>query len=167
MDALSVYAQHVVRNSQARDLALQSKTDEFTISCLQTVVMWPGILARLAGPVQDLRWLSYSFLAGRSLVRGNQSATTAESARLMRFLSQLWELGNVQTQRSATDPCDYVAAIWIDCPRYELPIDYKSWELPRLLEDAIQQLEPDFKIGIAVSFPSDLSTLPVGLASGL
>jgi len=44
-----------------------------------------------------------------------------------------------KSPRMATDVRDYVNAIWVDCPRYELPRDYRSAGLGDLLDDAAIQ----------------------------
>ena len=79
----------------------------------------------------------------------------------------LRSFGDPSAPRSASDPSDYVAAIWVECPEYKLPLDYKSWDLSSLLENAIQQLEKNWTFSPAVSFPSDLSTIVGPVAAGL
>ena len=74
--------------------------------------------------------------------------------RCNRFLSQLGKLG--KSSRKATNHWDYVTSVWVDCPGYNIPPDYKAMELPALLEHAILQLEKN--VGI-----SPTSNAPAGL----
>jgi hypothetical protein len=91
----------------------------------------------------------------------------SEATLFIRFMIDLVDISNAPVHRSASEACDYVAAVWVDCPRYELPVDYKSLKLSYLLENAIKQLEKNFHLSLAVSFPSDLSTLSINVAPGL
>lgn len=87
----------------------------------------------------------------RSHWRG-QSAYNQEGDdpnRLQEFLSRLSGLG--RTRRSTTKTRDYVLAVWVDCPKYVLPSNYKTLGLPLLLEDAILQLEKNFRKSIPVT----------------
>jgi len=79
----------------------------------------------------------------------------------------LVDISNAPVLRPASEACDYVAAVWVDCPRYVLLIDYKSLELSYLLENAVKQLEKDFCRSLAVYFPSDLSTMSINASPGL
>lgn len=72
------------------------------------------------------------------------------------FFMQLVTLGS--TSRLATQSWDLVAAVWVDCPGYQLPPDYKSKEVGALLEDAVLQLEHK-------SGTSPTTTAPAGLFS--
>lgn len=72
------------------------------------------------------------------------------------FFMQMVTLGS--TSRLATQRWDLVAAVWVDCPGYQLPYDYKSKEVGALLEDAVLQLEHNFGT-------SPTTTAPAGLFS--
>ena len=77
----------------------------------------------------------------------------------MRFVALLCTLRDPSAPGSTSEVCDYVAAIWVECPLYELPVDYRLWGLPHLLQDAIKQFEKNLALNLAVSFPSDLSSM--------
>jgi hypothetical protein len=53
--------------------------------------------------------------------------------------------------RKATEERDYVISIWVDCPGYVIPEDFKKMCLPELLEDAVRQLEHNHGISLLVS----------------
>jgi hypothetical protein len=88
------------------------------------------------------------FLAGQTLNSDRQVAEDAVTA-VNRFCSRLSGLG--RTRRFATKQRDYVLAVWVDCPKYILPRNFKALSLPLLLEDAILQLEKNFGMSIPVS----------------
>ncbi len=92
------------------------------------------------GPEADGAAPIYAFLLGYSVYRSE--ATTEHT--LPTFLNQLGELG--LAARSATRIQDYIAAVWIDCPGYRLPEDWKTTNVAVLLLDAIWQLEYNHKI---------------------
>jgi hypothetical protein len=91
------------------------------------------------------------FLTGTPLEIINKDSAgvvLTEAQKLRKFASQLSGVGWVQ--RSATRERDYVLAVWIDCPRYTVPDGYATMGLPLLLEDAIMQLERNFKMTVPV-----------------
>jgi hypothetical protein len=47
-------------------------------------------------------------------------------------------------RRSTKHERDYVLAVWVDCPGYRLPSDYKTLKLHELLDDAIRQVEKNY-----------------------
>ncbi|KAH8595418.1 hypothetical protein B0O99DRAFT_622866 [Bisporella sp. PMI_857] len=57
---------------------------------------------------------------------------------------------------SATEPCDYVTSVWVDCPGYTLPEEYKQMPLPDLLDNAVRQFETNYKMSIMATAISAL-----------
>ena len=60
-------------------------------------------------------------------------------AAVFRFLNMLRSLST--RGRSSTHDRDHVVAVWVDCPKYVLPLQYKTIGLACLLEDAVKQFE--------------------------
>jgi hypothetical protein len=77
-----------------------------------------------------------------------------ETSDLQRFLSQLGGLS--MSSRSATQVRDYVTSVWVDCPAYVLPINYKRMELADLLEDAVLQLEKNHGVSLIANAPAGI-----------
>ncbi len=108
------------------------------------------------------------FLAGTPSTRGiSDHGWDTFEHQFLRFFGGLVALACGTGHRCATKLCDYVAAVWVECPNYELPVNYRSWSLPRLLDDTIEQLERNFGFTFVVSFPSEFSASPVKNAIGL
>lgn len=74
--------------------------------------------------------------------------------RLRAFFAQVGRLGSMQ--RAATQERDYVVAVWVDCPGYILPKDFKTMALSKLLEDALSQIEHQFGLTFTVGAPAGL-----------
>jgi len=68
---------------------------------------------------------------------------------LLQFLTQIALLG--RSTRKTTKARDYVTSVWVDCPGYVLPANYKKMCLPSLLADGIRQLESKHGISVEVS----------------
>jgi len=93
------------------------------------------------------------FLGGQELVKKHSQALEdpeLESYRqVLVFLNRLFKLGG--SRRAATQARDYVAAIWVDCPQYQLPDGFKIIRLDALLQNAVLQLEQNFCFSIPVT----------------
>ena len=95
------------------------------------------------------------FLNGKVTLKDvSYNAETSTDKRLEGFFTQIGRLGSLE--RAATQQRDYVAAVWVDCPRYVLPIGLKSMSLSKLLKDALSQIEQKFGLSFAVCAPSGL-----------
>lgn len=71
-----------------------------------------------------------------------------------------------QYQRSATQLRDYVIAVWVDCPGYKIPEDFKEKSLAALLEDALDQLRSLHGLSCATTLPACmLRTKPIELSA--
>lgn len=81
------------------------------------------------------------FLLGGKLVRAQED----RERTLFRFLFNLERL-TVST-RKATKARDYVVSVWVDCPGYIVPQEFKRMSLPLLLQNAVLQLE---KMGVSI-----------------
>lgn len=49
-----------------------------------------------------------------------------------------------------------MVAVWIDCPGYALPIDYKQMSLAAMLDNVIRQLEDTHYTAFATSLPAGM-----------
>jgi hypothetical protein len=90
------------------------------------------------------------FLLGYSI----QSISPDSESDLTRFYYNMKDLSH--SGRAATETRDYVTAIWVDCPGYQIPINYKSMDLPYLLEDAVKQFEKNHRHTFVVQCPLGL-----------
>ena len=71
--------------------------------------------------------------------------------------SFLFGLGPLRgSGRTSTQAKDYVNAIWVDCPRFEVHASAKDLDLPHLLEDALNQLQLNHQVGIMTTVPAGL-----------
>ncbi|KAK4947845.1 hypothetical protein LTR10_013353 [Elasticomyces elasticus] len=68
------------------------------------------------------------------------------------FKTQLCRLR--KSHRAATQPRDYVLAVWVDCPGYNIPLDYRTMSLSDLLADALAQMHDNYGCSIATSLPA-------------
>ncbi|KAK0506968.1 hypothetical protein JMJ35_010668 [Cladonia borealis] len=95
------------------------------------------------------------FLNGMVAVKDvSYDAETDTDKRLKGFFTQIGRLGSLQ--RAATQQRDYVAAVWVDCPGYILPIRLENMSLSELLEDTLNQIEKKFGLSFTVCAPSGL-----------
>jgi hypothetical protein len=103
----------------------------------------------------DLAFFEFiQFLAGETVERVQDPNLTNEKNPLARFF---YSLGYLRASaRASTQVRDYVNAVWVDCPNYQIPANYKSMDLPTLLEDALGQLRVNHKVGIATAAPAGL-----------
>ena len=106
--------------------------------------------------------LHLMFLLGMPLESEVQDITEEED-KLNRFLNQLRLLHD--SRRAATEARDYVIAVWVDCPRYKIPEDYKTKPLNELLENAVLQLERNFSISLLTTVPAGLFEHRSGISS--
>ena len=83
-----------------------------------------------------------------------EAFSPSEDVELRRFLNQLCKQGI--SHRAATHPRDYVVSVWVDCPRYQLPKEYKQMSLGELLQDAIIQLQDNFGVLLGSNAPLDV-----------
>jgi hypothetical protein len=70
-------------------------------------------------------------------------------------------------KREASDPTDYVLAVWPGCPGYKIPHDYKSRDVTDLLEEAILCLETTHNKSLPVLAPSGLFDPHLNSGTGL
>lgn len=107
------------------------------------------------------------FASGSTIYNGRQSQHDNKNVqqRTIDFISQLGRLGS--TSRVATKACDYVASVWVDCPGFVLPLQYKKMSLSELLDNAVRQMEAHTGFTLAVNLPSDLATPSSKHASAL
>lgn len=90
------------------------------------------------------------FLLGQEIEnQGQDDSRDKKNFQLDRFLLNLGRLGD--SPRRATKARDYVASVWVDCPDYVLPRNYKTMGLPNLLQNAIHQLEENHGVSVPVT----------------
>ena len=110
----------------------------------------------------------FKFLNGEVMVSPSwptpdeAEATKDEHGRqLYNFISDISQFAIVR--RHATKARDYVLAIWIDCPIYQIPRNYQEMPLGDLMVDAVQQLDAKAGIRLSTHLPAFLfgnKTLP-------
>ena len=171
-EGVSLFGRHVFyQGIHAGQIAIERLINEgrrFYEACLHTMVLHSQPFRTIRNDFDRVSGVTTFFLgrpSKRLIVQHNKSVDVTHH-QLRHFLYELETLSEGRGLRSATEPCDYVAAVWVDCPGYQLPKRYRSIGLPRLLEDAIRQLEKNlshikekkkFSGSIAVSFPSEFS----------
>lgn len=104
-------------------------------------------------------WLtSFQLVCGEVLSKDSPNENTPESDDESKRLQDFPEILpiNERDRRRATDPRDYVLTIWSECPRYGILEDYRHLAAGRLLEDALNQLESNFKVSFATNVPPGL-----------
>jgi hypothetical protein len=85
------------------------------------------------------------FLAGKQLLPQRE-----RGEGVVAFMIKLADLANVSV-RKTTKARDYVISVWVDCPGYVIPKDFKKMCLPGLLENAVRQLERNHRTSLMVS----------------
>lgn len=98
----------------------------------------------------------YRFFSGEVLENG--ITRLDDMPHLSKFAHNLIMLASRHggPRRKATKPQDYVISIWVDCPGYTIPQNYKETDCPSLLQDALHQMND-------TSGRFLLSTAPLGL----
>lgn len=135
--------------------ALKMNNAYFLSNCYKAVSDYAG-LAYATGLNKSTPVVALQFLVGHKIENGSPLLPSEDTeAGFGRFVEQVGRLGG--TRRTATKPHDYVASVWVDCPGYILPVEYRTMGLPNLLEDAIRQFETLSGQSIPVNFPSDLT----------
>lgn len=89
------------------------------------------------------------FLSGQKITNPKREIQQDKGTILREFLHQLSVLG--LSNRRATKARDYVTSVWVDCPGYILPKDFKAMCLPSLLDDAVRQLEVNHGVSLLVT----------------
>lgn len=103
---------------------------------------------------EDKKMPSGSQLLTGQLLQSHAEKNDSTTLLLTRFQRQLCTLR--RSRRSTSKMQDYVLAVWVDCPGYVVPIDYKTRSLSNLLEDAIRQMEENHGCSIPVSMTAGL-----------
>ena len=108
------------------------------------------------GPDKESEELAYKLLAEHlvNLVPNEHGLMSPTTPKMFRFSRSLFEVQKFL--RRSSKPSDYVLAVWIDCPGFEVPPEYDLMSLAELLEDAVQQLR--IKVGVEI-----LTYAPPGL----
>lgn len=96
------------------------------------------------------------FLLGRNLERPERYTEGTDVQKVIRFLGDLEILGG--STRKATKVRDYIVSVWVDCPGYVVPANYKLMDSPSLLEDAVSQLEKNYSVTVQTSWVPGFST---------
>jgi hypothetical protein len=103
------------------------------------------------------------FFAGETIESGLGAPNlTDEKVQLRRFLEGL---GRLRTSaRTSTQARDYVNSVWVDCPKFQVPVKYKMMDLPALIDDALFQLQGNHEATIATAAPAGLFGCKSGTA---
>jgi hypothetical protein len=140
----------------SRDIAFHSVEIEnraFLTKALDSMLDYVGgfgLVMANAIPENHPRVLQVKFLLGQKIERqGQETQREDRESRVHKFLEQLALLG--QSFRRATKARDYVTSVWVDCPGYILPKNFKTMCLPSLLENAVRQLEDNHGVSVLVS----------------
>ncbi|KAL1641645.1 hypothetical protein SLS58_005922 [Diplodia intermedia] len=98
----------------------------------------------------------YRFFSGEALKNG--ITRREDMPHLSKFAHNLIMLASRHggPRRKATHARDYVISIWVDCPEYAIPRNYKSMDCPSLLQDALDQMNNTSERFL-------LTTAPLGL----
>ena len=103
----------------------------------------------------SIKTMILRFLSGESIGSEiSQEDNLKNSQSIPYFLHRLYSMST--RRMSSTHDRDHVAAVWVDCPKYVLPLQYKTMGLALLLEDAVKQLEKNFGVSIATTVPAGL-----------
>lgn len=98
----------------------------------------------------------HQFLGGKLLENG----TTVHGNNVRDFMTGFCYMARTfsynKGTRASTQLRDYVLSIWVDCPDYVVPYAFKTLGLPRLLQDATDQLLAKHGIGILTTAPEGL-----------
>lgn len=136
--------------------ALKADNCIFASNCYTAIADYAG-LAYSTGVNSSVSRFAFKFLAGHTIQNGAPIVDPGDQeTRFSRFVEQVGRLGG--TGRTATKPHDYVVSVWVDCPGYILPVEYRNMGLPLLLENAVRQFEALSKRSIPVNLPSDLTS---------
>lgn len=82
------------------------------------------------------------------------SYSPPDDERLNNFLRQISSLQN--QERCTTKACDYIVSVWVDYPRYEVPVDHQKMTLQDLARDALRQLQRNHGITLWSRAPAAL-----------
>ncbi|KAL9052496.1 MAG: hypothetical protein Q9162_005352 [Coniocarpon cinnabarinum] len=87
--------------------------------------------------------------------------------RVPSMLERTWELKIVAVwvfmfdlkdllvqERYATKPADYVLSVWVDCPDYEVPHQFRQMTMASLLENALHQLRYNHGMALTACLPA-------------
>ncbi|KAI9766966.1 MAG: hypothetical protein M1839_004657 [Geoglossum umbratile] len=100
------------------------------------------------------------FFAGEEVERVVDLGTMDGGSQLEWFI---YSLGNLrQSGRTSTQARDYINSVWVDCPGFQFPSDYKAMDPPALLGDALAQLQANHNLTVVTAIPAGL----LGSASG-
>ncbi|KAI1204980.1 uncharacterized protein F4807DRAFT_296579 [Annulohypoxylon truncatum] len=139
----------------------QEATDSYKESCL-CLLTWLHIHTIR----EEQIWGVFTrFLCGEELVDTSKSnSDMTEEQKLRRFFLLLNTI--MANNRNTTDERDLVVAVWVDCPRYALPLNYKQMGLYELMEDAVCQLENKWGISLVTTAPAGLFSDPAKPSDG-
>lgn len=100
----------------------------------------------------------YTFLAGEMLTNPRGRSGEASIYSFMRdfqFLIQGINIANDGT-RTATQLQDYVVSIWVDCPGYTVPSNFKTSSLGSMLQNALDQMATNYNWNLLTTGPRGL-----------
>jgi len=139
--------------------SVRTACSSYFSKALRAIAEYGGYLYNMGFQGREGMVYFLEFASGTTIHNGSQTPSDNESVqqKTIRFVDQLGRLGS--TSRAATKPCDYVASVWVDCPGFVLPVQYKTMRLSELLDDAIRQMEDHTGFTLAVNLPCTLATV--------
>jgi Heterokaryon incompatibility protein (HET) len=159
----------VVENLKKNYAKMSAKVATATLSVVQSNLRRAALTEYIGGSYfenvnEDLHFFEFvQFLAGETIERVGDPDLMSEGNRFGRFFHSLGYLR--ASVRTSTQVRDYVNAVWVDCPDYQIPVNNKTMDLPALLEDALAQLQANHMISVVTAAPAGLlgSTHGTGL----
>lgn len=86
--------------------------------------------------------------------KDKSDSTQRDDSALAKFCAQLCSLS--YANRFASKHYDYVLSVWVDCPGYTIPSNYKSLSTGQLLNDALKQFHQRFNVYLSHNVPTQL-----------
>lgn len=97
----------------------------------------------------------FEFLAGKLLDNGTRTMETMDDfVTGLNFMTNSFSFN--QRTRTATQTRDYVLSVWIDCPGYTVPSDFKRVSLGGLMQNAAEQLATNHNLNLLTTAPRGL-----------
>lgn len=101
----------------------------------------------------------WDFLSGCVLykdkcITGDMASPSSSYTRFLRFFGSLYDI--TKSTRFVTKSHDYVLSVWVGCPHYKIPENFKSMSPGQLLFDALEQVFRNFGLRLAHHIPAGM-----------
>lgn len=133
---------------------------DFQLSSHARTGQWQGVhefmeYTRRVSPVDLFR-----FLGGETLQKGKLDAKIEPLARFIlgfKHMTNSTSLAStMEKARVASQTRDYVLSVWVDCPQYVVPSNFKTLSLAGLMQDAVDQLATKHGLHFVTTAPQGL-----------